>query len=117
MAGIRKFLIASSFAGALSLSLILATGCNNGLDGGSASAPASSPNSSGGPSRGPGGPGGDGTRRRRARRWRICGGPVAADASGSEILQKKCGCHGPGGKGGRAPVLHGWRGQMGRRAF
>lgn len=28
-----------------------------------------------------------------------------ANASGSEILQKKCGCHGSGGKGGRAPSL------------
>lgn len=34
-------------------------------------------------------------------------GPVAADASGEEIYQAKCGCHGPGGKGGRAPVLTG----------
>ena len=33
------------------------------------------------------------------------GGPVAANASGAEIYQAKCGCHGPDGKGKRAPAL------------
>ena len=33
--------------------------------------------------------------------------PIAASASGTEIMQAKCGCHGPGGKGGKAPVLVG----------
>ena len=33
------------------------------------------------------------------------GGPVAANATGPEIYQAKCGCHGPGGKGGKAPDL------------
>jgi mono/diheme cytochrome c family protein len=46
-----------------------------------------------------GGPGGGGQNPR--------GGPVAANASGAEIYKAKCGCHGPGGKGGRAPVLTG----------
>ena len=32
---------------------------------------------------------------------------LAAGASGTEIMQAKCGCHGPGGKGGKAPVLVG----------
>lgn len=39
------------------------------------------------------------------------GGPVAANATGDEIYQQKCGCHGPGGKGGRAPVLTGGGGK------
>ncbi len=43
-----------------------------------------------------GGPGGGGR-----------GGPVAESASGAEILQAKCGCHGPGGAGGKAPNLTG----------
>ena len=41
---------------------------------------------------------------------RNSGGPpraLAAGASGTEIMQAKCGCHGPGGKGGKAPVLVG----------
>ena len=33
------------------------------------------------------------------------GGPVAENATGAEIYQAKCNCHGPEGKGGRAPVL------------
>ncbi len=33
------------------------------------------------------------------------GGPVAENATGVEIYQAKCNCHGPEGKGGRAPVL------------
>ena len=33
--------------------------------------------------------------------------PLSASASGTEIMQAKCGCHGPGGKGGQAPVLVG----------
>ena len=39
------------------------------------------------------------------------GGPVAENASGAEIYQAKCGCHGPGGAGGRAPVLTGVSGR------
>ena len=29
------------------------------------------------------------------------------NATGAEIYKAKCGCHGPDGKGGRAPVLTG----------
>ncbi len=51
----------------------------------------------GGPPGGPrGGPPGGGRGR---------GGPVAANATGPEIYQAKCGCHGPAGHGGRAPNL------------
>jgi mono/diheme cytochrome c family protein len=39
------------------------------------------------------------------------GGPVAATATGAEIFQAKCRCHGPDGKGGRAPALTGGAGK------
>lgn len=52
----------------------------------------------GGPGGMRGGPGGPGGMR---------GGPVAESASGAEIYQAKCNCHGPEGKGGRAPQLAG----------
>ena len=35
------------------------------------------------------------------------GGPVAADATGDQIYQQKCGCHGPKGAGGNGPKLAG----------
>ena len=35
------------------------------------------------------------------------GAPVAADATGDQIYQAKCGCHGPNGAGGNAPTLAG----------
>ena len=50
---------------------------------------------------GPGGPGGG--KRGRSE-------PVAESASGTEIYQAKCNCHGTEGKGGRAPVLTGGAG-------
>jgi len=33
------------------------------------------------------------------------GAPLADNASGAEIYQAKCGCHGAEGAGGRAPML------------
>lgn len=35
------------------------------------------------------------------------GAPLAADASGEAVYKAKCGCHGPDGKNGRAPMLTG----------
>ena len=74
------------------LCLLLAAGCNSPQETNSGAPPAPAP---GGQMGGPrGGPGGGGR-----------GAPVAENASGEEILQAKCGCHGPGGSGGRAPKL------------
>lgn len=58
------------------------------------------PGIGGGPMMG-GGPGMGGRRRGGG------GGPVAADATGDQIYQQKCGCHGPNGAGGNAPKLAG----------
>ena len=102
MVGMRKLSLAGTFAGLLSLSLLLVAGCHKAADD-SANAPSGNPGGPGGPPggmMGRGGPGGPGR-----------GGPIAANASGSEILQKKCGCHGPNGKGGRAPALTGGAGK------
>jgi mono/diheme cytochrome c family protein len=81
----------------MTLSLFVAAGCGKKED--AAGPPTDGP---GGTSVGMrrGGPGGMG----RGPGGR--GGPVAADASGSDIYQQKCqGCHGNQGAGGKAPVL------------
>ena len=79
---------------ALPLCMLLIAGCSKPET--PEAAPGSPPaGSSGAPMGGPGGGGGQGRG----------GGPVAANASGAEIYKAKCGCHGPDGKGGRAPVL------------
>src|ERR1051326_9192758 len=95
------------FAGlgvALPLCALLIVGCQNQPDTSQGPGPGvttSGPGAPPGMQRGPGGPpgmGGPGGGR---------GGPVAENASGEEIMQAKCGCHGPGGSGGRAPKLSG----------
>jgi mono/diheme cytochrome c family protein len=99
---------------ALSLALIVAAGCNKGGEGGApppggASGGAMASGGPGGPGRMMGGPGGPGGR--------MGGGPVAATATGAEIYQAKCRCHGPDGKGGRAPVLTGGAGKSDDELF
>jgi cytochrome c6 len=105
-----RFTICAALTLALPLCALFAAGCQNqgqappppvGQMGGG-NAPGGVPgNSAGGPgvARMGGGPGGG----------RMGGGPVAESATGAEIFQAKCGCHGPEGKGGRggAPVLAG----------
>ena len=59
---------------------------------------------------GPGGFMGSGGRGGR-------GGPVSATATGEEIYAQKCGCHGPGGKGGKAPTLVGGAGKSDDELF
>ncbi len=103
-----RFNLHAGLGVALSLTALLAAGCSKPENGapGSAGGPSSggpmggSGGPMGGPGRmggGPGGPGGPGGGGK--------GGPVAENASGAEILQAKCGCHGAGGAGGRAPNL------------
>ncbi len=100
----RAFIFASG-AASLSLCLLLAAGCNNQSPSGpNTSGPPpgmpSGPGGTGGPmmGRGPGGPGG-------------MGQPVAANATGEEVYQAKCRCHGPDGAGGRtAPKIAGGAG-------
>jgi hypothetical protein len=100
--GYRRLLGAGIFA-ALPLCLLLAAGCSKPEEtsGGSNTGPAQ------GPPGGPGGPGGGPGGRMRGGGPGGPGGPVAENATGAEIYQAKCNCHGPGGKGGRAPVLTG----------
>ncbi len=116
MAGKSRLQAAGGAAAVLSLCLIFTAGCNKGQDTGGSPGETSSggpggppggmmrggPGGSGGMmGRGPGGPGG----------MMRGGGPIAANASGGDIYQQKCGCHGTGGKGGRAPVLTGGAGK------
>ncbi len=101
-----RSIIAGGGVTVLSLCLLLSAGCNKAPETSdtpptSAGGPGGSP---GGMGRGPGGPG-------RGGRGPGGGGPIAANASGEEIYQKKCGCHGPEGKGGKAPVLTGGAGK------
>lgn len=97
----------SIFAGggavALSLCLLLAAGCNKGAD--TSNPPPVTPPSGSPPGAmgGPGGPGGPGRMGR--------GGPISENATGEQIYQQKCGCHGPEGKGGKAPMLTGGAGK------
>ena len=100
----HRFPLAAGLGLALPLCLLSAAGCNKADD--TAGGPpgggtpggrmggSGGPNGPGGMRGGPGGPGGR-------------GGTVAENASGPEIYQAKCGCHGPGGAGDKAPVLTG----------
>jgi hypothetical protein len=94
MTTLRRSIFAAGYAASLPLCLFLATGCNKQDPAPSTSAGV--PTSAGmskPPGGMPGGPGGGG------------GQPLAATATGTEIYQAKCGCHGTGGKGGGAPAL------------
>lgn len=103
-----RSITAVSAAAMLALCLMLAAGCNKdttaekgnpgpppGVGGlGGTGTPSGMRTGSGGPGGGPG------------------GGAIAADAPASEILDKKCKCHGPGAKGGKnAPSLVGGGGK------
>jgi mono/diheme cytochrome c family protein len=89
----RKSLMGAGLFVAMPLCMLLVAGCSKP----DAPAPAPSGPPPGGGMSGPTGMGGPGGPRG--------GGPVAANASGAEIYQAKCGCHGPDGKGKRAPAL------------
>ena len=95
MTTLRRSASIAGYAISLLLCLLLATGCNK-QD--SASSTSSGTPSSAGMGRPPGGmrggSGGQGGRQ-----------PLAANASGTEIYQAKCGCHGGQGKGKNAPAL------------
>lgn len=84
----RRALVGTGLFIAMPLALLLIAGCDKKEE-----APPPPQGPMAGMSRGGGAPKGS--------------GPLAADASGEEIYQAKCGCHGPGGKGGRAPMLTG----------
>ncbi len=86
----------------LPLCLLIAAGCSKPTEQAAPTSGASAGNSGGGFGGGMQGSG----RRGGGRR----GGPVAANATGAEIYQVKCGCHGPNGAGGRAPALAAYAG-------
>ncbi|MCW3096842.1 MAG: cytochrome c, class [Chthonomonadaceae bacterium] len=98
----RESLMGAGLFVAMPLCLLLVAGCSQ--PNAPASAPSGPPPGGGmsGPGGGPGGPGGGPGGPGGGPRG---GGPVAANASGAEIYQSKCGCHGPDGKGKRAPAL------------
>ncbi len=108
MTGTRYSVMVCTLMGLLSFSLLLGAGCNKSSDSGETaqSGAPGGPPSGGMRGGGPGGPGGPNG-----------GGPLAANASGSDIVAKKCGCHGPGGKGGRAPALTGGAGKSDDELF
>ena len=89
----RCLILVGGYAASLPLCLLLAVGCNK-----SSEAPPSTPPMGSQP---PGGMGG----RMGGQRGRGGGQAVAANASGTEIYQAKCGCHGDQGKGKNAPAL------------
>ncbi len=103
----NRFLFSARCFVALPLCVLLAAGCSkpsdtsSGASSGSASSGASSDSPMKGGGGGPGQPGGPGGGMQGGGR----GKPIAENASGAEIYQAKCNCHGPEGKGGRAPVL------------
>ena len=82
-----------SFVAALSLCVLMVAGCSKPTENTTAPEGGSPGAQAGAPSGMPGGG------------MRGGGAPVAESASGAEVYQAKCGCHGPEGKGGRAPVL------------
>lgn len=86
----------------LPLCLLIGAGCSRPAEQTAPTAGASA----GSPGGSPGGGMQGGGRRGGGRR----GGPVAANATGAEIYQAKCGCHGPNGAGGRAPALAAYAG-------
>ncbi len=89
----RRLIFMGGYTVSLSLCLLLAISCGKKEE---ATTTSGGPPSSSGMGRPPGGrmggPGGGGA-------------PVAATASGTEIYQAKCGCHGDQGKGKNAPAL------------
>lgn len=105
MLATKRSAILAAVALAASFGIIAAAGC------GKKEEPAATPQMGtgdmmrGGPGMMGGGPGMMGGRGRRGGRGGMGGGPVAADATGDQIVQQKCGCHGPGGRGGNAPAL------------
>jgi mono/diheme cytochrome c family protein len=100
MKNVRRSLLCAGMFVAMPLSMLLVAGCSKTDN---TPPPAYSP-----PSRdltganGNGGPGGRGPGG---------GGPITANASGKEIYQAKCGCHGPDGSGKKAPALTGVSGE------
>ena len=84
----------------LPLCLLIAAGCSKPSEPAAPSADGAASGSGNGGGMQGGGRQGGGRRGGGGR-----GGPVAANATGAEIYQAKCGCHGPEGKGGRAPAL------------
>lgn len=95
------------FAGgyAASLCLVVATGCGQKTEQEASPKDGIPPSAMGRPpgmeGRMGGGPGGQGGMRGGPGG----GQPIAANASGAEIYQAKCGCHGDQGKGKGAPAL------------
>lgn len=83
----------------LPVGLFVAAGCSKPEE----SAPPPGP-PAGAPGGGPGGAGGFPDKMGGGK---MGGGPLAENATGAEIYQAKCNCHGPGGKTGRAPNLTG----------
>jgi mono/diheme cytochrome c family protein len=115
-------------ASGLSLFLLLLAGCDNakppenvasGPQGSSAGRTTSGPS---GPGSGPGA-GGPANAGGAAQSGKPGGPPgpkgaqLAANATGAEIIQKKCGCHGPDGKSGQAPSLAGGGGDSDAELF
>jgi hypothetical protein len=96
----RPYLMGTGVFIALPLCLLLCAGCSKP----DAAAPQASGTPSGGMSE-TGSPGGGPAGGRPGGGGR--GGPVAQNASGADIYKAKCGCHGPDGKGGKAPMLTG----------
>jgi len=93
----RRTLYGAWTISSVALCCLLAAGCNKPDE--APAAPSGPP--AGGPGGGPARMGGGGMRGPGGGG----GAPLAADASGETIVAAKCGCHGPGGKGGRAPNL------------
>lgn len=95
MKKVRQSLLGAGIFVAMPVCMLLIAGCSKTDN---TPPPAYSPPSRdlSGPN-GNGGPGGPGGR----------GGPIAANASGKEIYQAKCGCHGADGAGKKAPALTG----------
>lgn len=97
----NRYLLSAKFCIALPLCLLVAAGCSKTTETTTTSTSGSAPDApmrGGAPGQSGGGPGG-------GMRGGGRGAPVAENASGSEIYAAKCGCHGPEGKGGKAPVL------------
>jgi mono/diheme cytochrome c family protein len=97
----KQNVVGFSFLAAMSLCALMVAGCSKPAETTAAPAESGSPGAQAtapGGMQGGGMPGG-GMRGR--------GAPVAENASGAEVYQAKCGCHGTEGKGGRGPALAG----------
>lgn len=106
----KRPLLRAGLIAALPLCLLVLASCSK-TDEASTTPPAPPGEARGGPGGPPpggpgmrGGPGGPGGGMRG-------GAPLAESASGAEIYQASCRCHGPEGQGGRAPVLTALAGQ------